>query len=341
MSILVGVTLEQRKKAFQALSLHPQLQLRLWSGEHPLSSQDMAENFMAGWLSCHVGYPEREKAASFVAKGATLEEIKQATSSRRQGFRNSIPDVQMLYEWIDDKDRVVYVGITKDLRKRRTGHDRFRSKPGMKMRMVGYGTVDDETALIHKHLLNGAFLFNIKVAPLRGLDVFCDCSASCLIKMQVVGIETKIPFSQKLRLDAKEDDKSESLRSAMRWNARIMVEKSLTVEARLGIDQLAYHGSRRSLGPFSHQTLSARSIASDNLFPMSTGIEFIHCMRRPPQALIQSEKSGREPFVIPTWNRHVEAIEAICENCGSLGLSPAWSGRSNLVHVDTACCYGN
>jgi hypothetical protein len=324
MSLFVGVTLGQRQKAFRELALHPKLQLRLWSQKHPLSSQDMAENFMVGWLPHHVGYLERERAASLVAKGAAIEDIRQAARFERRGF--GISDVQMLYEWIDDKDQIVYVGITKNLQKRRRGHEQFRSKPGMKMRMVGFGTVDDETALIHKRLLAGVSLLNIKVVPLRGLDVFCDCSVSCLTKMLVVGIVSGVPPLRRFRVGMKGENEFESVLSAMRWNARIMVEKSLAAEARQGIDRLGYHG------------LSAMRIASDNLFPRSIYAEFLHCMRSVPQTVLQSAASGREPFIIPTWNRQVEVIEALCDDCGSLGLSPIWCGQNHLVHVDPVCC---
>ena len=226
MAIHVTVTPGQRERALKALLLHPLLQLQLWTEKHPLSRQDMAENFMVGWLPCHAGYPERERAANLVAKEAALEEIRQAARFGRQGFGDYIPDVQMLYEWVDSKDQIVYVGITKDLRERRIGHERFRIKPGMKMRMVGFGTVDDETALIHSRLLAGAPLLNTKMTPLRGLDVFGDCSARHLAELMVVGIQTGIPIPRKLPWGDIGTKKSNSDLLAMRWNARITISES-------------------------------------------------------------------------------------------------------------------
>ena len=316
MAISADVAPGQREKALRALSLHPQLQLRLWAGDHPLTRQDMAENFMAGWLPCHAYCKERERAASLIAKGNPLGEIRRAAEHGRPG-----PEMRMLYEWTDSRDRVIYVGITKDLRGRRRGHERFRTKPGMKMRMVGFGTMIDETALIYSRLLAGSPLLNTKMVPLRGLDVFCDCSAMRRPDMLIVGVATKnTPLDLQGVLRDEKKWIPNVVTQTMRWNDRIAGPQNWQTKTAYSRRWTARDIANHELG-----RACADEIQEWSLWKM------LHPYSR---------RQTMDYWRIGAWHPEISAREVACAKCGQLGLCPGtWDRKiGDLVHLDPVCC---
>ena len=303
------VSLEMRKLAYDKLFSHPNLQLRIWTKEHPLSNQDMAENFMTEWnlfgfgdfvYHSQLGQSVWEKAAKCIQQGAPLSEIQQAvTHVGPWGPYRGTLNVGYLYEWTES-DRVVYVGFSRqdDVRRRQRAHKSFRES-GAAFRVVGFGSRNSETSLINCRILNRDSLRNSKVEPLRGLDMFSDPGASSLKGILIVGMENKYPLPDSpFKNSAQTFKRSISqLMRHIRCNARLTIGESLV--------EIVREKAHRIRPGYPPKYVAIETLGEDSIM-MGRG----------------------------------DLVEVVCSACKTLGVTTKQSqDREPIqIHVDPVCC---